>query len=324
MLDQNRPPNRGGLKFFKLSFSLPAFTLLILALLLPNSGASIKTAASQKRKLNGKVIYGSDDRHELYEETDPEIRRMAGSTLALIQTSDLKKIDDNTISIRTENYGQRYHLCSTERFREQDTGAFCSGFLVAPELVMTAGHCIRDLLDCQRTAFVFGFAYSTPNAQPAIVAEKDVYGCRELIRSVAESSGVDFAIIRLDRPVNDRSPLRLRRTGAISPGDELTVLGHPAGLPLKIANGAQVRSVNPKGYFLANLDTYGGNSGSPVIGLRSQEVEGILVRGAQDYVLSEENGSSCFISNQCPDDQCSGEAVTLISEVLKLSEIGID
>ena len=323
MLDQNPPPSRSGRNFIKRAFSLPVFAFLILVLN-PNSDATLKYSRTHERPLNGKVIYGSDDRHELYEESDPEIRRIAYSTLALIDLSNLKDLGDGTIAIRIENYGQRYHLCSTERFREQDTAAFCSGFLVAPELVMTAGHCIRDLLNCQQTAFVFGFAYSTPYSQPAIVRQKDVYYCRELIRRVAELDGIDFAIIRLDRPVRDREPLRLRRSGTILPGDELTVLGHPAGLPLKIASGAQVRSIHPKGYFIANLDTYGGNSGSPVINLRDREVEGILVRGEQDYVLTEENGYGCFISNQCADDQCDGEAVTLISEVLKLHRIGED
>lgn len=36
----------------------------------------------------------------------------------------------------------------------------------------------------------------------------------------------------------------------------------PAGLPTKIAGGATMRDASPNGYYVANLDTYGGNSGS--------------------------------------------------------------
>ena len=52
----------------------------------------------------------------------------------------------------------------------------------------------------------------------------------------------------------------------------------------KVAGGAKVRSNNNGVYFVANLDTYGGNSGSAVFNLQTREVEGILVRGENDYV----------------------------------------
>ncbi len=311
MLDHIRPPRRRGPRHLEFSLSLPVF-IFLLFISIPRSDAQIK------------VIYGTDDRHELFEELAPEIRQIADATLALIPHSELREIEGGVIRIRTENYGKKYHLCSAERFREQGTAAFCSGFLVTPDLVMTAGHCIRNLLDCQETAFVFGFAYSTPLEKPEHVPRKDVYYCRELLRSMIVSDGIDFALVRLDRPVTDRTPLRLRLSGEIKPGEDLIVLGHPAGLPLKIANGAHVREVHPNGYFTANLDTYGGNSGSPVVNIRTYEVEGILVRGERDYILTEENGKSCFASFRCTDAGCRGEAVTLISEVLKITGLGAD
>ena len=36
-------------------------------------------------------------------------------------------------------------------------------------------------------------------------------------------------------------------------------------------------------YFTANLDTYRGNSGSPVFNAITHKVEGVLVRGEQDF-----------------------------------------
>jgi len=53
--------------------------------------------------------------------------------------------------------------------------------------------------------------------------------------------------------------------------------------------------VNPI-FFDANLDTFGGNSGSPVFDARTNAVVGILVRGADDY--REEGG--CDVVNTLP------------------------
>ena len=45
----------------------------------------------------------------------------------------------------------------------------------------------------------------------------------------------------------------------------LVVIGHPSGLPTKIADGAWVRNNESEYYFVTNLDTFGGNSGSAVL-----------------------------------------------------------
>ena len=57
--------------------------------------------------------------------------------------------------------------------------------------------------------------------------------------------------------------------------------------------------------------TLGGNSGSAVFNSATGLVEGILVRGEQDYVLK----GDCRVSNVCPVDGCRGEDVTKISNV---------
>ena len=77
---------------------------------------------------------------------------------------------------------------------------------------------------------------------------------------------------------------------------------------------SEVRTVDKSGYFVANLDTYGGNSGSAVFNTDTGLVEGILVRGENDFVYS--NG--CRVSNVCPAPGCRGEDVTKISELANL------
>ncbi len=58
-----------------------------------------------------------------------------------------------------------------------------------------------------------------------------------------------------------------------------------------------MRSNRRREFFVANLDTYGGNSGSPVVDARTYVVEGILVRGEDDFVQND----GCYVSLVCPD-----------------------
>jgi hypothetical protein len=83
-------------------------------------------------------------------------------------------------------------------------------------------------------------------------------------------------------------------------------------LPLKVAGGAKVRSNSSPGYFVANLDTYGGNSGSAVFNAQTLKVEGVLVRGETDF----NDSGSCTVSNRCSDSSCRGEDVTRIASVI--------
>ena len=103
----------------------------------------------------------------------------------------------------------------------------------------------------------------------------------------------DYAVIKLDRVPENRTPLEIRIKGSIKKGTELVVIGHPSGLPLKIADGARV-TTKRWNFFYSNLDTYAGNSGSAVFNRKTGVVEGILIQGATDYVA---NGS-CNVSKR--------------------------
>jgi hypothetical protein len=101
---------------------------------------------------------------------------------------------------------------------------------------------------------------------------------------------------------------------------KLVVIGHPAGLPLKVANNGHVISSEAgQPWFTASLDTYHGNSGSPIIDEATGLVEGLLVSGAKDlypFETTDELGThSCNKSVRCTDATCGGETVTRILEV---------
>ncbi len=267
------------------------------------------TISSQPTKKTN-VVYGDDDRKDLYQVDDDKLLTLASSTVALIKTDMLEVLNDNEVKIKGTNFGTRYALCESEPFREQDSAAFCSGFLVAPNKIVTAGHCIGDA-NCSKVNFVFGFGIKENGKQPKVVSRDDVYACKKVVRSESFADyGADFAVVELDRDVKNFSPLSLRPDGQIGTGESVVVIGHPSGLPTKVSGGAQVRDPSPVAYFVANLDTYGGNSGSAVFNSNTGVVEGILVRGETDYVTKE--GANCRVSNVCKDDACMGEHVTKI------------
>ncbi len=203
------------------------------------------------------------------------------------------------------------NLCTDEKFREQDTAAFCSGTLVGPDLILTAGHCIEVAGDCQTTSLVFGFGVKSAGVLPKSVSTSEVYRCVEIIKTQRDNAGADLAIIRIDRKVINHQPRAIRTSGEVESNASLVVIGHPVGLPTKVTTGGTIRSTTSAGFFVANLDTYGGNSGSGVFNLRTGLIEGVLVRGEQDFV----NRGNCTVSNVCAEGSCRGEDVTKISSV---------
>jgi S1-C subfamily serine protease len=260
-------------------------------------------------KVTSNVIYGSDGRLDVYQLTDDRLKKLADSTVALVKSSDLSAAAGGLTTVVGKNYGTDMNLCSSEKFREQDTAAFCSGSLVGPDLVLTAGHCLETLPDCTSTSLVFGFAVKSAGILPKKVSTNEVYKCKEIIKTIRNNAGQDFAVIRLDRTVVGHEVLKIRASGELAVGDGLVVIGHPVGLPTKVTTGGKVRSIANAEFLVASVDTYGGNSGSAVFNSQTGLIEGILVRGEQDF----QSQGNCTVSKVCTEDSCRGEDITRIS-----------
>lgn len=266
-----------------------------------------------------KVIYGVDDRRDIYEEFDPMFLELSRSTAAMIPTDKIRKGTTETVIVG-KTLEQR-GICSHAAFANQGTAANCSGFLIADDILVTAGHCMKSQSSCDNYKWVFDYAYESSDITANITVDNDnVYGCKEIIAQELNSQNKnDFAIVRLDRKVSNRASLKVRTSGKVSKTDELVVIGHPTGLPTKIADNAFVRANTNDIYFVTNLDTFGGNSGSAVFNAQTGEVEGILVRGEQDYVYDWSKG--CRVPKECSEDGCRGEDVTRITNIPELMKI---
>jgi V8-like Glu-specific endopeptidase len=209
-------------------------------------------------------------------------------------------------------------LCKEEKFSNQYTAwVNCSGFLIADDLLVTAGHCVTFKMEvlhnetnanCQFFRWVFDFR-SDANGQfnPQNFSNENIYSCKRIVHAehlafnadhhgtlmppAMGTHGTDFAIVQLDRPVTGRKPLKLA-SKVPSVGSSVITVGHPMALPLKWSANAYVLK-NYDDYLLTDLDIVGGNSGGPVINL-ANEVVGIAVRSFpyEDFVYHRDRNCS--------------------------------
>lgn len=265
-----------------------------------------------------KVIYGVDNRLDQYEVVDQNKLDLQKSTLAMIPKSKLKENGQDTY--RTSD--SKIQLCDGQRFNQQVDVADCSGFLVEKnnrQYVVTAGHCMTSKTDCTDNYWVFDYAKTSPQDDARTIKSSNVYTCKRIVaQKLGRSNGMDFAVIELDRQAEDRKPLEYRRTNDIQVGEGVFVIGHPSGLPSKVSDGAFVRKANDFYSFTTNLDTFSGNSGSAVFNEATGLVEGILVRGDEDYIYNSRG--DCYEVNHCKMDGCGGEDVFRINRIIFLRD----
>jgi len=281
-------------------------------------------SAHAQQVISGKVIYGTDDRIDVYQETSALRREWAAATCGLVSASELVyDAETDTYQLLTNAFTVSGRSpCEGEPFANQPTVANCSGFAAGTDIIATAGHCVNaNSLSAVR--FVFGFQMSDADTAVTTLRGDQVYQGAEVL-GWRNNGDLDYAVVRLNRAIiaPEVFPLPIRREGTIAEGTSVGVIGHPTGLPLKIAFGptTTVRSPGPEGYFVANLDTYGGNSGSPVFNAFTGEVEGVLVRGARDYNIV----GTCFESNRI-EDTASGEDVSKSTSFAEfIPEIAVD
>lgn len=274
------------------------------------------SASAHASLADERVIYNEDNRREIDDPSND--RRMvvaAGSVAVILPRNEIRTLSATVRQLRPISLREKYNLCPQQAFEAQPAPGLCSGFLVGSDLLATAGHCITAGASCANTAIVFDFTASTyrRDKRPELVKSEDVFYCRTVLERILDRDlGIDFALIQLDRPVSHRAPLSYRREGLIDSNAQLTVIGHPAGLPLKIANGGTIRYNTNSAYFVTDLDTFVGSSGAPVLNSDTGLVEGLVARGDRDWLST---AAGCRAYNRCRDGACRGEDVVRMSAI---------
>lgn len=304
------------------------------------------------------VVYGTDDRQEVYEASAAN-QLLAKSTAIAVSKFDMKRdalkpglvdltqttlrealeAEDDDTPEEEESVKMRklfspevkaaarrkITYCEGTKFTEQPNPGMCSGFLIAPDLLVTAGHCVDIENFCSDYQWVFDFDLDKKTQTAGLgIKEDNIYKCEKIVSTTLFTEmGLDYGVIKLTRKVTGRAPLKINSSMAgIADTAKVLVIGGPSGLPTKVTTGGTVKKNTHSGFFVTNLDTFQGNSGSAVFNEKSGVVEGILVRGAEDYV--PDFSRMCIKVNDCTDvmgsdvdplGRCRGEDVSRMTSI---------
>lgn len=198
---------------------------------------------------------------------------------------------DRRVRLQHQTNGNFNALCPGQRWWNQPVvlersgeafGSFgYTGYLVAPDLVLTCWHGWDHFQHARQVAIL---DYATrPDSEVPVdlpadsvieVAPTPVFGPDRAIET-ALCAG-DWVLLRLVRSV--ARAVVPTQIAAPRPGAPVYTLGHALGLPLKLAQGGRVLGVAGAAFRVA-LDTYTGNSGSPVFDADSHALIGIVSEG---------------------------------------------
>ena len=253
--------------------------------------------------LPSRAIFGKDDRQELF--SVPDRWREIGRSLAGKVSVD--HITDRGSSWELHGDPLSAKECPGNRFADQITVPSCTGFLVKPDLLVTAAHCIKAQEDCDNFKWVFEYALASQSDKNYTKVGADrVYQCKKIVaRNYQNFGDIDYAILQLDRPVEGRKPLKLALNSQPAVGTGLVNIGNSNGLPLKFKDSAPILHIKPSGQaFDSEMDTFGGDSGSPVFDSATGEVLGITSSGHADHF--HDGASNCRQLKVCqPGDKCN-------------------
>lgn len=267
-------------------------------------GGELAPYAGKRKSISGPNPY--DSRIEL-RFLDPAtgwqsaILRNAESVAMVVERSKLHSLADSLYQLDiSTTLGGLYKLCPAEPFREQPVIGIGTAFVVGENTMMTAAHVFEGNL--HDYAIIFGFEM----ARQTGVSEHIIHGRNIFfpMETIGLQHDLDLLLFQVDRPLNSK-PLLLSAAGNPEKGTPVYMIGHPTGLPKKVALNASVLSAPDPAFFYTTLDSFQGNSGSPVFDLVSNKVIGVLVSGMIDYKW---NGT-CNYSAICKPPYCLGEKV---------------
>ena len=199
----------------------------------------------------------------------------------------------------------------------------CSGTLIAPDLVATAGHCAPATAPCTDKRIVFNATNVNMRDGDAIPADT-LYSCAEVVAREF-SGGQDWAVIRLDRevPATVATPVVVG-TNEMPPGTGLMMIGHPNSLPRKYADEATVGVVASSGdarlKYYTDLDAFGGSSGSGVFttGFTDDATGTCYPAGLLVGITVTRSGTDYNTDDGCPTTYPQGTNYVGVSGALNL------
>ena len=169
---------------------------------------------------------------------------------------------------------------------------FCTGTLVAPELVLTAAHCLYDRFTGQMhgidgAEFLAGWrdgrAEAHRGARRAVIHPDYDFGATDL-----GGLASDLALVELDRPIADAEIAALVLRGGVGPGDEVGVVSytHDRAERPALQQVCHVLAAED-GAVVTSCDVDFGASGAPVLSFANGAPEVVAVVSAMADLADE-------------------------------------
>ena len=212
-------------------------------------------------------VFGEDDRFAISGGSDARLRGLADSTAALIR----KEAIGPSGELSAKSVGEAHHLCPGENYYNEPSAALCSGVLIAKNMILTAGHCVKHCLEMR---IVFG--YSEYGGGTAHIPPSETYECKSAWAGEEENMRTDIGFVLLDREVTNHQPANTSFIEAKT-GLSVIVIGHSMGMPQKAQTNASIIATSQKmNFFMTDADAEGGQSGSPVFDAGTGKLLGII------------------------------------------------
>jgi S1-C subfamily serine protease len=226
----------------------------------------------------------------------------------VIEKNMMHQVTDSLYQLDiSSTLGSLYNLCPGEAFEKQPVVGVGTAFIIDEQFMMTAAHVFNRSID--NYVVVFGFEIiNKVGTYEAYISATDIYYPTKIMNT---SDDLDVTLFQIDRSLN-KPVLKRANSTKVPNNTSVYMIGHPMGLPKKVAFNASIKNNEHPQYFFTSLDAFQGNSGSPVFRLDTDEVIGILVSGELDYKW---NGN-CNASTLCRIPYCKGEKVIRIEEVM--------
>ncbi len=239
-------------------------------------------------QLGFSAVTGEDDRLSY-----AELEKRNPTTLAKATATQLSKRYINTLEeVSSYPSGKLQNQCPGEKFSNEPTLGGCSGFLIAPNILVAAGHC-KDYRagGCEDDAWLFNH-FSPAKKGKHHFKTKDLYYCKKVLDFKHDGEG-DFVVIELDRKVPNVTPLEMDTKNLAKKGDPVAVLGYPLGRSFTYTPGGRVLSKN-KNYLRVDSDAFKNNSGSALFNIRTGKVEGVLTNARRG--MSQNSLDGCQLA----------------------------